>query len=177
MREKDFAYQSKRAKKEYFAYLGELYGADRIQRPILAQGKALANQKGANTPKKIIGLKRKKGHPEYRLVHAPLMKWARLHPICREYLIHIPNERKCSPVEGYRLRMMGVKAGVSDLFLAYPNAQYKGFWIELKAPNKKMTVDQIRWHNKMIRVGYLAQCFDDWEQVKDAIVNYLRDGL
>ena len=64
--------------------------------------------------------------------HIGLMSWAKTQPILDEYLIHIPNGGYRHPLEALKLKKMGVKAGVSDLFLAYPNPNYHGLWIELK---------------------------------------------
>ncbi|MDO4945835.1 MAG: hypothetical protein Q4E74_11635 [Ruminococcus sp.] len=54
-----------------------------------------------------------------------LIKWSGQACIRREFpelklLFHIPNERKCGPRECRRLKLMGVKAGVPDLFLPVP---------------------------------------------------------
>ena len=40
---------------------------------------------------------------------------------------------------------MGVKAGVSDLFLAYPNPNFHGLWIELKSEKGKKSPEQKHW--------------------------------
>ncbi len=49
----------------------------------------------------------------------------------------IPNGGKRNPVEAARLKKQGVKAGVSDIFVAYPENPYHGLWIELKRPKVK----------------------------------------
>lgn len=125
--------------------------------------------------------KKKRTNPEINLVHLPLMQWAKLHPICRDHLIHIPNERKCESWQGHRLSMLGVVAGVSDLLLCYPRISnngifYGGFWIELKAPGKKPTKLQITWLNRMSACGYKTGFFDCWETCKNAILDYLNNG-
>lgn len=114
-------------------------------------------------------------HPERTLVHLPLMKRAMLNPICREYLMHIANERKASIHYGRLLKMLGVKAGVSDLFLAYPSKVYHGYWIELKAPGNKPTDKQLEFMHKMRKVGYASNWFDDWEKAWKSIEDYLAD--
>jgi hypothetical protein len=71
--------------------------------------------------------------------HIGLMSWAKTQPILDEYLIHIPNGGYRHPLEALKLKKMGVKAGVSDLFLAYPNPNYHGLWIELKSEKGKIS--------------------------------------
>jgi hypothetical protein len=87
-----------------------------------------------------------------------------------DYLIHIPNGgARSSAREGKNLKLMGVKAGVSDLFLAYPiykdfKIEYCGLWIELKrnihhyptekATNNAITESQQKWLCRMNRSEY-----------------------
>jgi VRR-NUC domain len=103
-----------------------------------------------------------------------LMNWAKFHPICKEYLIHIPNERKCSPQYGLKLKSLGVKKGISDLFLAYPKFRYAGLWIELKKRKlSTVTKSQKEWIDKMNNLGYKAVVCYGWEEAKEVIDDYL----
>jgi hypothetical protein len=107
-----------------------------------------------------------------------LLRWASLHPICRNYLIHIANERRCSVYAGAKLKALGVKSGVSDLLLAYPNKSYHGLWIELKVNNNKITQNQKKWLELMKLAGFAtALIYDDWEKAKITIENYLRNNF
>lgn len=108
-----------------------------------------------------------------------LMDWSKFNPICREYLIHIPNQRMCSIQYGKKLQRMGVKSGVSDLFLAYPkfykNEIKGGLWIELKKRRGiGPTLMQSRWINLMTQRGYKAVVCFGWEEAKNAIEDYLK---
>jgi hypothetical protein len=142
-----------RITKRYMASFGALYG-DSLPPP------------SRTTPKK-------RKQPERDLVHLPLMCWARHHPICKDYLVHFANERKCSPAQGAMLKAMGVKSGVSDLFLAWPGLRYPGYWLELKQPGRKPTETQEEWFRLMNRAGFKTAWFDDWEKAKDSILEYL----
>jgi hypothetical protein len=105
-----------------------------------------------------------------------LMRWAMLHPICREYLIHIANERKCDARHGASLKLQGVRSGVSDYFLAYPTTRYSGLWIELKRrQGGTINPNQLTWMQKMKEVGYDAQVARGWEEAKDKIEEYLNE--
>lgn len=116
----------------------------------------------------------KKTYPERDLVHLPLMNRIRRHPWLAPFVMHIANERKTSSWHGGMLKRMGVLVGVSDLFVAVPiPGKFGGFWIELKAPGKKPTLDQEDFLARMAAKGYMTGWFDDWERAWSAIENYL----
>lgn len=92
-----------------------------------------------------------------------------------QYLIHIPNGgSRSSAAEGANLKAMGVKAGVSDLFVALPKhyddgtIKYCGLWIELKrcqayyktdnAAYRAVTTAQKEWFALMCLRGKY-QCY------------------
>ncbi len=103
-----------------------------------------------------------------------LVKWARMHPkIGRMGLIKQTNEGRSSVIAGARMNAMGRVAGTVDLFLAIPNRQYHGFWIEMKAPGKKPTQEQLEFLSKMLERGYQADWYDNWEKAKEDIEDYL----
>ena len=105
-----------------------------------------------------------------------LMKWAAYHPICRDHLIHIANERLCSIGEGVKLKALGVKSGVWDNFLSYPTKSFPGLWIELKVKDNKLSANQVRWGELMQAAGYAtAIVWDDWLKAKNIIESYLDD--
>ncbi len=90
----------------------------------------------------------------------------------------MPNERKCSISEGVRQKALGLRAGVSDLFLAWPTKRFPGLWIELKVNDNKLTKMQVVWLELMEKAGYAtAVVYDDWEKVKLLIEQYLDDSF
>lgn len=105
-----------------------------------------------------------------------LMSWAMLHPICKDYLIHIPNEGKRTQYYGRKLKLLGLKPGVSDLFLAYPTPTFSGLWLEMKRKSKRciITDTQQQWIHKMNAVGYAAYVAHGWEEAKNIIEDYLK---
>lgn len=110
-----------------------------------------------------------------------LIRWARLDnwPV-RDYLVAIPNGGYRNAREGGRLKAMGVKPGVSDLFLAYPVLRSHGLWIELKAPkpNKtKTTKEQIDWIERMTKLNYEACICHGWVAAAKAICAYVEPRL
>lgn len=80
------------------------------------------------------------------------------HPDVYRHTFHIANERKCSPAYGKILQKMGVKRGVSDLFIAYPVINYSGCFIEIKAPLGNISKEQKAFTELMNSKGYFA-CF------------------
>jgi hypothetical protein len=107
------------------------------------------------------------------ILQTRLVAWAR----AKGYiLISIPNQGKRTPWQGERERAMGMTAGVSDLFLAHRNAQYGGFWVEMKSKYGRPTLMQLEWIHKMRAQGYKAEWYDDWEKARDAIMEYLLEG-
>ena len=101
-----------------------------------------------------------------------------------QYLFAIPNGGKRGKAEGARFKKQGVKAGVSDLFLAYPFGEYAGLWIEMKAPaespdkkpKSRPTAAQKEWLNRMLGVGYDGAVCYGWHEARQLITNYLKLG-
>jgi VRR-NUC domain len=107
--------------------------------------------------------------PSEAEIQMQLVAWARKHGLP---LISIPNAGKRSLWAGQRERAMGLTAGVSDLFLAMPQGNYHGAWIELKAKGKKPSPIQLEWLQKMFKWGYYANWYDNLEEAKAAIAAY-----
>lgn len=113
-----------------------------------------------------------------------LTQWARITRhnggMIADWLIAIPNGGKRNASEAARMKKQGVKAGVSDLFLALPSKQFHGLWIEMKAPKTnaspagKPTQVQLDWLDRMAAAGYAAQLCFGWQAAKDAITEYLQ---
>lgn len=80
--------------------------------------------------------------------------------------MHIANERKTSPAHGAKLKRMGVKSGVSDLFLPRSNGKQHGLWIELKSAKGKLSETQLTFMTQMIEEGYGAHvCYSAQEAI------------
>jgi len=103
-----------------------------------------------------------------------LIQWAKLHPVCRDYLLHVPNGGSRNKIEAYNLKLEGTRAGVSDYFLAYPHKDKPGMWLELKRlKGGVLTAAQIEWLERMRSAGYVACVAYGWESAKTAIEAYL----
>jgi hypothetical protein len=118
-----------------------------------------------------------------------VIRWSQLNRIPKsnrfifDYLIHIPNGGKRNIREAVRFKRTGVKAGVSDLFLAYPVTPLHGLWLELKKPKsdyrtlneafKAPTAAQIAWIDIMQERGYMAEFAYGADEAIGLIKNYL----
>lgn len=106
-----------------------------------------------------------------------LMSWARMqngkYPELR-LLFAIPNGGSRNKAEAGKLRAMGVKAGVSDLFLPVPRGGFHGLWIEMKrVSGGRASKEQREWLGDMIRQGYAAQICYGWKEASEALKKYL----
>ncbi len=90
-----------------------------------------------------------------------------------DYLIAIPNGGRRGEVEAAILKAEGVKAGVSDLFLAIPMGAFHGLWIEMKIKPNKVTDSQVAWITRMASVGYAAIVCWSCDEAREAIISYL----
>ena len=105
-----------------------------------------------------------------------LFRWAQLNE--RKYpalnmLFAVPNGGHRHIAVARKLKASGVKAGVPDLFLAWPSKKYHGLFIEMKAGKNKCTVEQIDWLGRLKVAGYFADTCYGFEQARDTIINYL----
>lgn len=88
-------------------------------------------------------------------IQIALMEWISLHPYISPYIIHIPNEGKRSISFGRKLKKMGMRSGVYDLFIAMPKHGYHGMWLELKSKKGKLSAKQIMFGKDMEKQNYL----------------------
>ena len=90
-----------------------------------------------------------------------------------KWLHCIPNGGARNIQVARKLKLEGVKKGVSDLFLPTSRGGYHGLYIELKAGNNKPTKDQLEFIDDMNTEGYKAVWVTGWENARDVIVEYL----
>lgn len=103
-----------------------------------------------------------------------LIQWSQHNTITSKYLFAIPNGGFRNAREARNLKLQGVKAGVSDLFLAYPVPPKHGLWIELKRCSKYVVSEAQRKFIELMRsVGYAAEIAVGWEEAKNIILDYL----
>lgn len=121
-----------------------------------------------------------------------LMQWAHLYRPPYEarpvscWLLAIPNGGARNAREALRLKQGGVKAGVSDLFLAYVTKRHPGLWIEMKKRRKDFSTKgkataavrpmQTIWLTRMAKQGYETAICYGCDEAIEVIKEYFRDG-
>ncbi len=101
----------------------------------------------------------KSGELSEEEIHKTIMRWVRLQPAIARYVLHFPNEGRRSPRYGKLLKDLGMRPGVSDLFIPLARKGYIGAWIELKTPKGIVTALQKEFLMDMEQQGhYTAIC-------------------
>ena len=91
-------------------------------------------------------------------------------------LYHIPNERKCTPQQGARLKRMGVKSGVPDLHLPVARGVYHGLYLEVKTEKGRVSANQMWWLERLRENGCCCVVCRCWEDAAHMLVTYLTEG-
>lgn len=99
-----------------------------------------------------------------------------------EYLFAIPNGGARGRTEAARLKGLGVRSGVSDLFFSFPNpvTAKHGMYIEMKAPKphgSKVSANQNAFIERMMFAGYECVVCYGWDAARRAIQGYLQCDL
>ena len=90
---------------------------------------------------------------------------------------HPNNEGRRTAYERFKLKVLGVKAGVPDLLIFNPNDKYNGLAIELKIKYNQPTKSQIKWLTDLEKCGWFTAVGRDFESVKELINKYLNHEL
>lgn len=90
-----------------------------------------------------------------------------------EYMHHVPNGGKRDAATAVALKRQGVKAGVPDIVLPAPRAEYHGLYIELKAGKNTTTAKQKAWLTFLRQQGYYTAVCYGWQAAAELIEQYL----
>ena len=105
-----------------------------------------------------------------------LFRWARFqsgkYPEL-DKMFHIPNGGKRNAREGARFKMMGVKAGVPDIFLPAARGGYHGLFVEMKADGGRTSKAQDSYISALKEQGYCVKVCFGWEKAAEEILKYL----
>lgn len=95
-------------------------------------------------------------------------------------VIHVPNEGKRSDFEQLKFKVLGGKAGVSDLLIVHPGQKrnLKGLWLEVKYGKNKLEPDQMEFLEDMFRAGFaVGIVYDTKEDFCLLMDQYLQDPV
>ena len=113
---------------------------------------------------------------EEHQIQCALMKWLSLvHPDAYALTYAHANGGHRHPAVGRALKREGVKAGVPDLFVAFPKHKFHGLYIEVKTKAGKPTKLQLEWLDRLSSQGYAAMLCFGFDACKDTISAYLED--
>lgn len=119
--------------------------------------------------------------PKEYVEQAALVSWLAIHPKLKKYFLKNDNEGKRTPAQGNQAKRLGLRRGVSDLFICYPTTAYHGLWLEIKR-NKKYTPSeqstetwkaQENFIEDMKSIGYAGFFCYGWIDGKNIIESYL----
>ena len=104
-----------------------------------------------------------------------VIQWFRLqHKKYAKCLFSIPNGGVRHIGTAVKLKAEGGMAGVPDLFLMIPAADYHGLFIEMKVKGGKLSDSQKEFMGLATLMGYQAVVCYGFESAKDAITEYLK---
>jgi hypothetical protein len=89
-------------------------------------------------------------------------------------LFAIPNGAQTKNyLMGNKLVQEGLKKGIPDLFLAYPNSEIHGLFVEMKFGKNKLSREQFEWKDRLIDSGYQFITCWSWIDAARLILDYL----
>lgn len=89
----------------------------------------------------------------------------------------IPNGGYRTKIGAHLLKLQGVKAGVSDIFLPIASSGYHGLFIEMKIEKKKMSEKQHEFAKFVWSHGYQCKVCYSADEAIDLINKYLGESL
>lgn len=95
------------------------------------------------------------------------------YPQYKDDIYHIALQRRCSVAEGRLFKRMGVKAGMSDLFIPLARNGRHGLWLELKTNTGKLSKHQQEFLARQTANGYMAVYTHGLEAAQEVIKTYL----
>lgn len=106
-------------------------------------------------PEETVPIKREEARHQARLVAGLRRCWAKIEDEAqRPVVFHIPNGGSRDAREASNLKVQGVLAGVYDLEIVLPRG--KVIWIEMKARNGRVSLDQGKLHAHFAKLGHIT---------------------
>ena len=106
-------------------------------------------------------------------IQMAVMEWVAFNPDYKKVVFHIANERKCSEAYGAKLKRLGVRAGVSDLFIMRARKGYHGGFIELKRKGGRVSPAQKQFLEDAASEKYFTAVCWSIEECIETLIWYL----
>ena len=121
---------------------------------------------------------RKPPSDEEHRIQVSCVRWFRMkYPHLSPRLFAVPNGGRRDGITGARLKEEGVLAGVADLILLVPNADYHALLIEMKTPKGRQSESQRAWQRAVAgNDDYLYVVVRSLEEFIKVIEEYLQES-
>ena len=121
---------------------------------------------------------RKPPSDEEHRIQVSCVGWFRMkYPHLAARLFAVPNGGRRDGITGARLKEEGVLAGVADLILLVPNADYHALLIEMKTPKGRQSDSQRAWQRAVAgNDDYLYVVVRSLEEFIKVIEEYLQQS-
>lgn len=114
----------------------------------------------------------KSGEVSESAIHRCTIEWINHHPELRKIIFHIPNEGKRTGRYGAHLKALGLRPGVSDLFIAKGSHGFHGAWIEIKSREGTLSPAQRAFFEDMRAQNYFTAACYSFEEIINTIEWY-----
>jgi hypothetical protein len=91
----------------------------------------------------------------------------------QELFWHVPSEGDRKPQYRAKLKLMGFRPGIPDIFLALPRSPYHGLFVELKKAGNGPSPDQRKMMKALTAQGYLCIVINDIETFTETLTYYI----
>lgn len=96
-------------------------------------------------------------------------------PRVEPFAFAVPNGGYRFIATAARLKDEGVKAGVPDIFIAYPQKSFHGLFMELKTERGRPTKQQLQWLERLGSKGYMAMLSKGLDALIETTEAYFSD--
>jgi hypothetical protein len=124
----------------------------------------------------LVKKKRKKYTYKESDEQSAFFDWLDIDPAMRkvsQVSMAIPNARRSSWFMGKKRKREGVRAGVPDVFIAWPHGKYHGLFIEHKVKDEKPSKVQIKRMGFFTEVGYHCVVSYSADESIEAVKKYI----
>jgi hypothetical protein len=90
------------------------------------------------------------------------------------FVVHPYNEGRRTPYERYRVKMLGMVAGMPDIMIYDYNCEYMGLAVELKAGTNRCTPVQIEVHRRLSECGWRVEVCRSLDEFMNLVDGYFK---